>query len=472
MNIRILLSIIGVSAAIIYGQQLLHVDSVTVDSVWNSDSTGRTSRDCNLRFIPAGLGTARCTLAVTFNGGTNWYRVRDSVTILSPSSNIYTCGQKATVHIRFNGGDRQNIAFKVTARQNKPDQTISPSAIFMGSVVAAPASGLDTTITPRLTITTLVNRGVSPIQKVYWDKNGDGIYADSTDSLFTQWTSATSTGTAGQKSLLIAKVRDANGMFSTPETLLVQFGLRKLIQMAPITSGSFTMGNDAGLDNEKPAHTVSITSFSMQKTEITTECFMLLSGLNPLSSRDSALAPARNMTWYAAVLFCNTLSKRLGLDTCYTYTSVLPNGAIDNTLACNFSKPGYRLPTEAEWEYACRAGSTTTYFWGNTVDTAYVWAQSNSGGVAQPVGTRQPSAWGLYDMSGNVSEWVNDAYVPYTAGTQSDPTGATVGSYHTQRGGSAATSGVLGENVSSVCRDNGDPTLAYYYNGFRVAKRP
>jgi len=307
---------------------------------------------------------------------------------------------------------------------------------------------------------------------VYWDKNGDGVYADSTDSLFTQWTSTASTGTAGQKSLLIAKVRDANGLFSTPETLLVQYGLRKTIQMASVPGGSFLMGDDAGSANEKPAHQVTITAFSMQSTEITTELYMLLSGLNPLSSRDSALSPARSMTWYNAVLFCNGLSKRLGLDTCYTYTGVLPNGAIDNTLACNFSKPGYRLPTEAEWEYACRAGSTTTYFWGTSVDTSYVWAQSNSGGAAQPVGTRKANAWGLYDMSGNVSEWVNDAYVPYTAGAQNDPVGATVGPYHTQRGGSAPTSGVLGDNVSSACRDNGDPSLSYYYNGFRVARRP
>jgi formylglycine-generating enzyme required for sulfatase activity len=253
--------------------------------------------------------------------------------------------------------------------------------------------------------------------------------------------------------------------------VLVQYGLRRPLAMTAINGGIFTMGNDSGGTAEMPAHRVTVSPFSLLTTEITTESFLLLTGSSPLSSPDSALAPARNMTWFDAVLFCNTLSKRRGFDTCYRYTGILPSGTIDNSLTCDFLKSGYRLPTEAEWEYACRAGSATPFFWGDVPDTSYAWMSANSGGVPQPVATRLPNPWGLYDMSGNVSEWVNDVYVPYTAGPQTDPRGITYGTYHTQRGGSAPTSGVTGQSVTSTIRDNGDASLAYYYNGFRVAAK-
>lgn len=121
--------------------------------------------------------------------------------------------------------------------------------------------------------------------------------------------------------------------------------------MVLILPGSFEMSSEDGVINEKPVHIVTLSGFEMSSTEVTQELYKTVMGKNPsLFTWDSGL-PVENVSWYDAVRFCNNLSKIEGFDPCYNQT----------TWDCDFSKNGFRLPTEAEWEYACRAGSTTYY---------------------------------------------------------------------------------------------------------------
>ena len=120
----------------------------------------------------------------------------------------------------------------------------------------------------------------------------------------------------------------------------------------------------------------------------------------------------------------------------------------------------FDLPTEAQWEYACRAGTTTTYYWGNSVNGDYAWYSSNSGSKSHPVGTKKPNAWGLYDMSGNVREWCLDWYGSSLAyGT--DPKGSSSGSDRVTRGGSWEAHGAYCTSSDRTC-----DSPSYYYGGF------
>lgn len=125
----------------------------------------------------------------------------------------------------------------------------------------------------------------------------------------------------------------------------------------------------------------------------------------------------------------------------------------------------FDLPTEAQWEYACRAGTTTKYYWGDAMDGAYAWYYNNSGSTTHPVGTRLPNAWGLYDMGGNVWEWCRDWYGTLAYGA--DPVGSASGSHRVGRGGSwISYSGYC----TSSYRDDNDPSYRYDYYGFRLVR--
>lgn len=231
---------------------------------------------------------------------------------------------------------------------------------------------------------------------------------------------------------------------------------------------SFQMGSNEGRENEKPVHTVKFTrDFCMDRTEVMQKDYKQLMGLNPSYFKGDNL-PVENLSWFEAVLYCNARSKRDGFDTVYIYTTV----SVEN-LEIHLDRNGYHLPTEAQWEYAYRAGTTTKYYWGDASDSAtlskYAWYGKNSNLKTHPLGTKIPNAYGLYDMSGSVWEWCNDWCDEnyYSVSPVNDPAGPEGGSNRVIRGGSWYDDAVF---CKSSWRPLDQPVVPCSSLGFRLAK--
>src|SRR5262249_44671931 len=191
------------------------------------------------------------------------------------------------------------------------------------------------------------------------------------------------------------------------------------IEFLLIPAGTFMMGSpdsDAeALDEEKPAHRVTITQpFYLGKYPLTQAQWEAVMGNNPSLLKGNPNHPVENVSWDDVHAFLHNLNAREG-------------------------SGDYRLPTEAEWEYACRAGSADTYCFGNNVNQLgeYAWYEENASGQSHPVGQLKPNVWGLYDMHGNVYEWVHDWYETtyYQSRPARDPSGPSWGSDRVNRGG-------------------------------------
>ena len=172
------------------------------------------------------------------------------------------------------------------------------------------------------------------------------------------------------------------------------------VEMVRIPEGDFDMGSARGRDVEQPVHKVHLDEFLMDRTEVTQEQYEKFKLPNPSRYKGPSL-PVEMIPWTKAALYCNVRSKAEGLDPCYN----------EDTAECDFSKNGYRLPTEAEWEYACRAGTKGEYSFGDGRRAGdYAWFADNAQKKTHPVGQKKPNPWGLYDMHGNVAEWCNDMF--------------------------------------------------------------
>ncbi len=202
------------------------------------------------------------------------------------------------------------------------------------------------------------------------------------------------------------------------------------------------MGSNGGDDDERPVHRVTISrGYWMGETEVTQGQWRLLMGSNPSEfSSCGNDCPVEQVSWNDAVKYANALSRNAGLTECYR---VSPEGVSFVGLQCE----GYRLPTEAEWEYAARAGSPSKYPGSNQIG-AVAWYSDNAGGKTHKVGTKVGNGLGLRDMSGNVWEWCWDWKGAYPPDQVSDPTGPSTGPGRVIRGGSWA-------NDASSCRSAG-----------------
>lgn len=225
---------------------------------------------------------------------------------------------------------------------------------------------------------------------------------------------------------------------ATPEVAVAQVTDLDFVLIQP---GTFQMG-DA---HDGPVHSVTLTrGFWMQKTEVTQAQWVAVMGSDPSHFKACGSAcPVESVSYDDVQAFIAAL---------------------------NNHSPGkrYRLPTEAEWEYAARAGTTGDYGTPGAV-TFGGWIVDNGGETTHPVGGLRPNAWGLYDMEGNVWEWVNDWYGPYSSSPGTDPTGPVFGTERVQRGGSWYVNAAW---ARSAHRDYGPPALRSNDGGFRLAKIP
>ncbi len=249
----------------------------------------------------------------------------------------------------------------------------------------------------------------------------------------------------------------------------------RIFTFVSIHDGSFRMGdiqNYGQNSQEKPVHDVTISSFEMSIYEITQGQYQMVMGSNPSKNyKVGENYPVEMVSWYDAVKFCNKLSDAAGLERCHN----------ESSWSCDFSKNGFRLPTEAEWEYACRAGTETKFYTGNNLSSdartstdldVAGWYDGNSGNKTHSVGGKEPNSFGLYDMHGNVWEWCNDWYGDnyYSSSPSINPTGPSFyGLYRVIRGGGW---GSYAGYCRSAYRDRNGPAYTSYRMGFRVVRRP
>ena len=260
--------------------------------------------------------------------------------------------------------------------------------------------------------------------------------------------------------------------------------------MVWVAGGTFTMGQTDVL-YATPEHSVTLSGFYMGKYQVTQEQYQAVMGSNP-SNFTSAVSgesgtpgklPVERVRWYDAIVFCNKLSTMEGLTPAYSISGstdpavwIAGNGgsvptssnATWNAVKIVAGSTGYRLPTEAQWEYACRAGTTTVYNTGDTISDNTGWYNRNSGNTTHEVGLKPANAWGLYDIHGNVYEWCWDWMGSYTSGAQTNPTtDASSGTNRVMRGGScnASVLYVRSANRSWLTPYNGGSDV-----GFRLVR--
>ncbi|MBF0499623.1 MAG: SUMF1/EgtB/PvdO family nonheme iron enzyme [Candidatus Riflebacteria bacterium] len=278
-----------------------------------------------------------------------------------------------------------------------------------------------------------------------------------------------------------------------PATTSIDLGGGVKISFAKIPTGSFMMGSPSGErgrePDEGPQHQVTISGFQMQTSEVTEEQYRAVMGVNPSHFQHavSQKQPVNMISWWDAIRFCNTLSETQGLTACYQNASNRTLIVDSDWISCNWTSNGFRLPTEAEWEYACRGGADASYDWGNSNDEDSFIYRANSevsyvmkyqaedlkpdiaGHGPWNVGAKRANGFGLYDMLGNVWEWCWDWYGSYSSASQNDPRGPVDGVHRVFRGGSF----FCPRETCRPARRNGPGCSLsgkWYAMGFRLAR--
>lgn len=391
-----------ISAVTVVSGQALRVDSVSVDSIWNmdnpwTDSAGNPqispSRRMLVSFLPQGSGMARIFVDVSLDSGKSWMLLREDAE--------YPTGRKSTSFISFNSADREGIIIRVRARQYAPQIVGNPAFKIIGAFT--PMNPDDSMDIP-FSVGQKGDFYIQPYTNIIgfaWDAWADGIMEDTTRG--SGWTGRFVIPSVTGNSIPVAvRAQDQNGLWSIPETLKVQFGLRRPFQMCNIPAGQLNRADT----------TCIISAFKLSSTEVTQELYLAVRGMNPSyfsEGLDALLRPVESVSASNAIAFCNSLSQNMGKVPAYRFSGSISTITVD-TLA-----DGFRLPNEDEWEYACRSGRTTDYSWGRNwpiashddttaADSHAVWLH-NSNEMTQPVAGKAPNGWGLYDMHGNVLEF-------------------------------------------------------------------
>jgi formylglycine-generating enzyme required for sulfatase activity len=254
---------------------------------------------------------------------------------------------------------------------------------------------------------------------------------------------------------------------ATPLDVVTKSG----VEMVYLPGGQFMMGASQGDADEGPAHKVKLGSFMMDKCTVTHDMFTKVQLPNPSHWQDNPKKPVERVRWRDAKQYCNERSLLEGLKPCYNEKTM--------DWECDYSANGYRLPTEAEWEYACRAGSEGLYDFGQPDKLGqYAWFADNAGQKTHPVGQKKPNLWGLYDMYGNVSEWCEDVYSAayYRESPAVDPHGPPSPGKDVQRvmrGGSWKSSAAMCRATFRQGQRTGDTDACFFtdFCGFRCVRR-
>jgi formylglycine-generating enzyme required for sulfatase activity len=241
--------------------------------------------------------------------------------------------------------------------------------------------------------------------------------------------------------------------------------------MVYLPAGEFLMGSDQGNTDEAPAHRVTVRAFLMDKFEVTHEMFTKAQLPNPSHWQDNPRKPVERVRWRDAKQYCNERSLLEKLKPCYNERT--------SDFDCDYAANGYRLPTEAEWEYACRAGQNPPYDFGPADKLRqHAWFADNSAERTHAVGEKKPNRWGIHDLYGNVSEWCEDVYSP-TYNKESpgpDPHGPQNPGRDVKRvmrGGSWKASADMCRATVRHGEPTGDSDACFFtdYCGFRCVRR-
>jgi formylglycine-generating enzyme required for sulfatase activity len=415
-------------------------------------------------------------------GGT--YAAAQNVAITCATSDV-------TIHYTLNGAEPDSTSavyttpinitatttLKAMARKDGLTDSAVASAIYVINQSAAPVFspvGGTYSSAQNVTITSATSGAV-----IHYTTNG--TEPDTTSAIYT-----TPINVATNLTIKAIAVKTGWAISPTSTAVYVIYD-----QMISVPAGTFTMGRtkSSGLTeyaDELPIHTVTLSAFYISKYEVKQSEWFSVMGTNPSSFTGDTSKPVEMVSFYDILAYCNKRSINEGLTPVYTISNstnptvwgTIPtiNSTTWNAAICNWTANGYRLPTEAEWEYAARGGvSTPDYLFAGSDDVTTVsWYSVNSGDMTHPVGQKAANALGTFDMSGNVQEWVWDWYgaTYYASSPSTNPTGPDTGAGHTIRGGSweqtATASRIVFRNWGSP--EKGNDRVFNSRLGFRVVR--